>query len=170
MKSRYFVAKMNLEEKRVAHQNDSADVVAYPQSTDQTCPICLDVCSMISVINCCKHSFCFHCISAWGKITPTCPLCKLGFKEAKCAATHSTTEKIFLPVISIDLFGDDEEPNTLLVDDDDNSSILETYSEMGDFIVASEDLDSDDYEEETEADKILDMADEVFLKRKRRKL
>lgn len=170
MQSKYFVAKMNLEEKRVARQKESAELVASSQATDLMCPICLDMCNMITVINCCKHTFCFHCISVWGKITPTCPLCKLGFTEAKCAETHCTAEELFLPTILVDLDSDDEASNILQLDDDDNSSIVETYSEMGDFIVASEDLDSDDYEEDTEADRILDMADEVFLKQKRRKL
>lgn len=156
-------------EKDVARSKEPVDP-AFPQPTDQTCPICLDTCNKTSTIDCCKHIFCFLCISAWGKITPTCPLCKLSFKMAKCKEMYSSDEQIFLPPAALDMANFEEATDILDLDDEDRSNIAHTYHEMDDFIVASEDLDSDDYDEETEADRILDMADEVLLPRKRRKL
>jgi hypothetical protein len=45
------------------------------------CAICLDDCLHQCSPNACKHSFCFLCISQWGKMSPICPLCKIEFQS-----------------------------------------------------------------------------------------
>eukprot|EP00750_Incisomonas_marina_P021930 INCI4798.2.p1 GENE.INCI4798.2~~INCI4798.2.p1 ORF type:complete len:363 (+),score=72.07 INCI4798.2:93-1181(+) len=49
------------------------------------CAICLDEIEVRGVIDCCSHSFCFDCISMWGKKQRTCPCCKRKWRRVKRA-------------------------------------------------------------------------------------
>jgi hypothetical protein len=69
--------------------------------SDAACPICLDrPMQNPSLLDRCFHSFCFDCIVAWVKTTPSCPLCKREFEHI----VHDIlTEDIFMctPLIKI---------------------------------------------------------------------
>jgi Zinc finger, C3HC4 type (RING finger) len=169
MQSRHFLTKRVKKELRTACSAKLSDDKVFVTANDSICPICLEACNEISNIDCCRHAFCFSCISSWGKISPKCPLCKLSFKSATYLEALTNTEKIFRPVIEVSIDDELEEDILDLGDEDDAFSISHGY-EMDGFVVSEESLDYDDYDDLTEADIILQRADSVILSRKRRKL
>ena len=169
MQSRHFLTKRMKKELHTACSAKLNDDKVFVTANDSICPICLEACNEISNIDCCRHAFCFSCISSWGKISPKCPLCKLSFKSATYLEALTNTEKIFRPVIQVSIDDELEEDILDLGDEDDAFSISHGY-EMDGFVVSEESLDYDDYDDLTEADIILQRADSVILSRKRRKL
>jgi hypothetical protein len=109
MKSRFFSSKRRLGDPR----EDSALVIVnnYKRSKlrrilnenpmkidpNQTplCAICLDDCLNQCSPSGCKHTFCFLCISEWGKLSPICPLCKIEFDNVSdpCGVVLGSFEK-----------------------------------------------------------------------------
>eukprot|EP01101_Sappina_pedata_P000778 TRINITY_DN10969_c0_g1_i1.p1 TRINITY_DN10969_c0_g1~~TRINITY_DN10969_c0_g1_i1.p1 ORF type:complete len:293 (-),score=62.69 TRINITY_DN10969_c0_g1_i1:63-941(-) len=77
------------------------------------CGICLDDIELMGSIECCKHPFCFDCITEWSKIANTCPLCKARFLRISKIKLNSK-EKEVAPIENIpvaeknaDFSGDD---------------------------------------------------------------
>jgi Ring finger domain len=169
MQSRHFLTKKIKQNLRNALAGKPNQAFTRPSPNESTCPICLDPCEEVSTIDSCKHVFCFPCISAWGKITPRCPLCKLSFEKAICAATLSNPEKVFKTQVFEQPPDEIDEDILDLEEDHDDSSITFGY-EMDGFVVSEESVDYDFDEEISDSDRILDRADEVLLRRKRRKL
>ncbi|XP_065212827.1 E3 ubiquitin-protein ligase Topors-like [Planococcus citri] len=56
-----------------------------PSSPVNDCAICLEQLTDKSFTNSCFHMFCFHCLKAWSKVKPECPLCKQDF----CSIIHN---------------------------------------------------------------------------------
>lgn len=169
MQSRHFLTKKIKQNLRNALVGKSNHAFTRPSPNESTCPICLDPCEEVSTIDSCKHVFCFPCISAWGKITPRCPLCKLTFENATCAATFLNPERVFKTQVLIQPSDEVDDDILDLEEDHDDSSITFGY-EMDGFVVAEESIDYDYDEDMLDSDRILDRADEVLLRRKRRKL
>ena len=48
---------------------------------DKICRICLGVIKKLTKLNKCEHEFCFACITEWGKVSNTCPICKNDFSK-----------------------------------------------------------------------------------------
>ena len=168
MQSKHFLAKKLLKQSLLKIKLDVLeDCAESPTSSNNTCPICLDPCSDVAALDCCMHKFCFSCISAWGKITPRCPLCKLLFQSAVFSATTSSAGKTFRPLHpSIETkisYEDDEDVEDELENDFDFGY------EMDGFVVDEDDLEFFEYSDETEDDRILAKADEVLLSRKRKR-
>ena len=169
MQSRHFLTKKKKKELPAECSTKLNDDKRFFSQNDSICPICLEICYEISNIDCCRHTFCFSCISSWGKISPRCPLCKLSFKSATYLEALTNTEKTFKPIVVQSIDDELEEDILDLGDEDDDFSISHGY-EMDGFVVSEESLDYDDYDDPTEADMILHRADSVILSRKRRKL
>ena len=45
------------------------------------CGVCLELFLDASVLDSCKHIFCFKCISEWVKKKPECPYCRSKFES-----------------------------------------------------------------------------------------
>ena len=149
MRSRYFLAKKSRKETFVL-LNDGGICGASTSRAlfdEKTCPICLDPCSETTTIDGCMHLFCFPCISAWGRITPRCPLCKSKFQRARCAASSLSEEKIFIPPITVTLCDDVEEvydDNSPSEDGEDENINSNNGYEFDGFVVGDDDLEFDD--------------------------
>ncbi len=71
------------------------------------CPICLSPCESAAMLDGCYHCFDFVCLIQWIYITPSCPLCKRGFKSILYdIKMHPTTQQIEFKRF----FPDKEEP------------------------------------------------------------
>jgi len=48
----------------------------------ETCAICLEHPSEWGRLDCCEHTFCFHCVTMWGHArSNTCPICRRPFQR-----------------------------------------------------------------------------------------
>jgi hypothetical protein len=120
-KSKYFPSKRSLEDPT---EDRAAKIVSqYKRSKLQRqlnegreeeinqvplCAICLDSCRNQCSPNGCHHTFCFPCISEWGKVTPVCPLCKIEFQtviNSRGAVLGSFEKKILRPDDDLILLG-----------------------------------------------------------------
>jgi hypothetical protein len=149
-------------------------IILSAATDDSTCPICLESCTETTEIDCCRHLFCFPCISHWGKIAACCPLCKLEFKKATCTAISGSLErKSFVPQrpATLSLMVDESESND--EDDGEEEEVDQNFGyEIDGFVVDEQHedcLEYDHWEDETEEDRILDRADEILLFRTRRR-
>jgi hypothetical protein len=48
------------------------------QSSEKTCPVCLDTCTKPTILNCCNNIFCFNCIHHIVNGRAKCPMCRAG--------------------------------------------------------------------------------------------
>lgn len=46
--------------------------------TEEVCPICREVLGELFKSLECKHSYHIHCVNAWVRASPTCPMCRAG--------------------------------------------------------------------------------------------
>ena len=63
--------------------NSRLDRVRRLSQEEKFCPVCQETSPdhMISVIDGCKHAFCFECISFWMDVSNKCPVCKKPFEQ-----------------------------------------------------------------------------------------
>lgn len=164
MQSKYFSSKKR-------SNPDKSELVDLAAPLDNICPICLDCCSDITTIDGCKHLFCFSCITSWAKITNKCPLCKIQIlkcatiKMAKCLPL-----KTFIPDLKQQKDEEDIGDQSNAEEEYEDALSISGYESDDGFIVNDWYLEHDELEDETESDRILDMADRTLLPRKRRKI
>lgn len=60
----------------------------------QACPICLHHCVDPTILDNCKHIFCFECITEWTRLKPECPLCKCALLKLKHKLLLKNGEKL----------------------------------------------------------------------------
>ncbi|KAI8597341.1 hypothetical protein EDD21DRAFT_418803 [Dissophora ornata] len=77
--------------------------ITSPEDCDSShCVICLSVCVDRTVLETCRHEFCFHCILQWSIISHACPLCIRIFESCIHEIrddTHYTVHR-FEPLLS----------------------------------------------------------------------
>lgn len=74
------VIKKNIDLTKKLLKNSDYNKILYTTSNldsnySNKCPICLESYIKKSLINPCKHTFCFKCISKWSTINTICPIC-----------------------------------------------------------------------------------------------